>query len=109
MASMTSSLFLGVGFLSCVHKFWNLLEPLAPQVEQDLHDWIPRVKTGRVVAGHDYRALLEFCLAAQFPFVAMPSVCKADVNAIDVEWVLHMQVWVRRQQLFEQFTSCLAK
>eukprot|EP00434_Breviolum_minutum_P016290 symbB.v1.2.014354.t1/scaffold1049.1/size141829/1 len=24
-------------------------------VEQDLHNWIPRVKPGRVVAGHDYR------------------------------------------------------
>ena len=48
-------------FLSlCVPNFWNLLERVARQVEQDLHNWIPRVKPGRVVAGHDYRALIQF-------------------------------------------------
>lgn len=90
-------------------NFCNLLERVARQVEQDLHNWIPRVKPGRVVAGHDYRALIQLWLATQFRFVALLSVCEADVNTIDDDSVLHVQAWVRRKQLFERFTSCWAK
>ena len=40
------------------------------------------MKPGRVVAGHDYRALIQFWMAARFRFVALLSVCEADVNTI---------------------------